>query len=186
MISILWKCLASAGMVSVLLACSAEMSQQKMGSIPAQQGDSQPQGVWVQSPQKHNNSGISMRYLIEGELAVGRPVTIKFEFAGANAQDAQVSVNPAKTLTMNASAGLQKSGAAYQLALKPNQVSSQSITVTPTSEGEHFISMQLAQNGQATAAGVMLRVGQRSQPYDTPGERITTEQGEKLIVMPAK
>lgn len=186
MTSIFWKCLTLAGMISALMACNAEMSQQKKASIAAHQGNSQPKGVWVQSPQKHSNSGISMRYLIEGELAVGRPVTIRFEFSGANAQDAQVSVNPAKTLMMNANAGMQKSGASYQLALKPAQVSAQSITVTPTSEGEHFISMQFIQNGQATAAGVMLRVGQRSQPYDTLGERINTEQGEKLIVMPAK
>lgn len=186
MISILWKSLTLAGMASVLMACSAEMSQQKTVSASVHDGDYQSKGVWVQSPQKHNNSGISMRYLIEGELVVGQPVTIKFEFAGARSEDAQVNVNPAKTLTINSNAGLQKSGASYQLALKPSQVATQSITVTPISEGEHFISMQLIQNGQASAAGLMLRVGQKIIAYDSPGERVSTDKGEKLIVMPAK
>ncbi len=127
-----------------------------------------------------------MRYRIDGSLAVGQAVTVQLEFSGVRASDAHVSVSPAKTLAVGVSGGLQKSGDNYLSPLKTNEVTAQSFTVTPTSEGAHFISVQLTQNGQTSTAGIMLRVGQKGQAHETLGDRVSTENGEKLIVMPAK
>ncbi len=141
---------------------------------------------WTTSSQKHNNSGIGMRYRMEGDLAVGQPVTVYVEFSGAKSADAFVSVEPAAGLLVNIGEGMQKSGALYQVALPQGETTARSMTFTPTAEGEHFIGFQLSQNGQSSAAGIMLRVGTKNRENASLGKTVTTESGDKLIVMPAK
>jgi hypothetical protein len=97
-----------------------------------------------------------------------------------------VMLQPAKALTVGAGQGLQKSGDQLSRGLKIADVTQQSITLTPTSEGAHFIHIQMSQNGQSSASGIMLRVGAAGQKTESLGELVTTPSGEKIIVMPAK
>jgi hypothetical protein len=169
-----------------LMACNSDGNK---ASVPAQARPSQvsrDNTGWIQSAQKHNNSGLSMRYRLEGELVAGQAVTVIFEFSGAKTLDAQFDIVAPKTLAAATGAGLQKTAQGYGAALKINAVESQSITFTPTEDGEHFINVFLTQNGQTSATGVMLRVGQNTMPPETTGQRVTTPSGEKLIVTPAK
>jgi hypothetical protein len=170
----------------LLMACNSDSSTTQKSVSVISDKPVLADSAWVQSAQKHNNSGLAMRYKLNGELAIGQPVTITFEFSGAKFSDAQVSILTPKALAAQASTGLQKTSMGYHTDLKLGEVNAHSITFTPNSDGEHFISVQLSQNGQTSAAGVMLRVGQKNTAAQTIGERVTTENGEKLIVMPAK
>jgi hypothetical protein len=171
-----------------LLACTSDATQSIAAQTQAEvvHPKSKPQDGWIQAAQKHNNSGINLRYRMDGPLAVGQPVTISLEFSGARAADARVHVLPAKTLNISGSSSMQKQGDNYVQALKVGETSAQSISVTPMNEGAHFISLQLIQNGQTSASGIMLRVGQAGQTVESSGQLVTTQSGEKLIVMPAK
>lgn len=180
------KAIATFFVMGLLMACNSDQSVVTASVVSASSKTSQADASWVQSPQKHNNSGLSIRYRVDGALAVGQPVTLLLEFEGAKFSDAQVEIFTPKSLAIGALAGLQKAGDGYRTALKTHEVNARSITLTPSSEGEHFVNVQLSQNGQASAAGVMLRVGQRTAPPETTGQRVTTQAGEKLIVMPAK
>lgn len=167
-------------------ACSSDSSIPHTTTVAMSQQASKTSSDWITSSQKHNNSGIGMRYRIEGDIAVGRPVTVYLEFSGAKSADAFVSVDPAAGLLANIGEGMQKSGALYQLALPKGETTARSMTFTPTAEGEHFIGFQLSQNGQDSAAGIMLRVGTKNRENASLGKSVTTKGGEKLIVMPAK
>jgi hypothetical protein len=174
-----------------LLACSVDapqssVSQAQAPSVAVAQTKQLKNDGWIQAAQKHNNSGLTMRYRIDGEVALGQPVTISLEFGGARAADARVSISPAKALNVGLSSGMQKQGDGFQQLLKPGEISAPSITVTPMSEGAHMINIQLTQSGQTSATGIMLRVGQAGQTVETSGQSVTAENGEKLIVMPAK
>jgi hypothetical protein len=165
-----------AAVVLATVGCSADRS----ASAP------KAEASWVTSQQKHNNSGINMRYLVDGELAVGKPVSVSLEFSGATAADATVLMRPAARLTVRPAEGMQKSGDAYQLALAPNTITARTVSFTPTAEGEFFIGFELNQNGQGSVVGIMLRVGTAGQQKASPGNIVTTETGEKLIVMPSR
>jgi hypothetical protein len=173
--------------VMAMSACSSDATQHSQTAAQVAQSEkAKPADGWITPRQKHSNSGIAMRYRMEGELKVGQPVTLHFEFAGARTQDARVSMSMPKALAVGAGAGMQKTGDSYMKPLVVADMSAQSITVTPMSEGAHFINIQLAQGGNSSAAGVMLRVGEAGQKMETIGEAVTTPEGEKLIVMPAK
>lgn len=179
-----FKALALVAASGVIMACSSDRSGT---TVPTHAAVSQQHAAdWITSPQKHNHSGIAMRYKIDGVLAVGKPVTLSLEFSGAQGSDAQATILAPKALTVGEGTGLQKMGDGYRTSLKTHEMTARSLTFTPTSEGEHFVSIQLSQNGQTSAAGVMLRVGERTSAPDTLGQRVTSETGEKLIVMPAK
>lgn len=172
-----------------VLACGSDVPQTLKAfeqQTSAKLAKSSINDGWIQAAQKHNHSGLSMRFRLEGSLAVGQPVTIFFEFAGARASDARVSMTPAKALSLGSLGSFQKQGDALQQSLKVGEVTSQSITVTPSSEGAHFIGFQLTQNGQTSSTGIMLRIGQAGQSVESIGEVVTTDSGEKLILMPAK
>jgi hypothetical protein len=179
--------LASASFIALgLMACSADTSRAPSIPVADSTMKSKSGSDWLLAPQKHNNSGIAMRYKLEGVLKAGQPATLWLEFSGANANDAQVNIVVPKALSMGMHEGLEKSDQGLRSVLKINEVMNRALTFTPSSDGEHFLSFQFTQNGQQSGAGVMLRVGEFTKSPLTTGERITTEQGEKLIVMPAK
>jgi hypothetical protein len=181
----IWKSVGLIGVAAALTGCDWGRPL-VAGAENAVSAKSSKGSAWVQSPQKHNNSGLAMRYQVQGGLAVGQPVTVVLEFSGALGNDAHAIVNPAKTLIVGNIGGMQKNGDSYRVALGTVDVSTQAFTVTPTSEDAHFISIQLNQNGQSSAAGIMLRMGQKRAKNEAPGPVVTGANGEKLIVMPAR
>jgi hypothetical protein len=167
-------------------ACSSELPGRPVNHTAKSPLSSQTEPAWVNSPQKHNNSGISMRYRIDGEMAVGKPVMISLEFAGATATDASVLITPPAGLAVGMLEGLQLTKEGYVIALAAGEITARTVSFTPYAEGEHFIGFRLAQNGRGSAAGIMLRLGSKVQEKASPGKIVTTESGEKLLVMPAK
>jgi hypothetical protein len=105
---------AAASWILTLAACSSDTSRSASIQIAENQQKSSAEIQWVQSPQKHNNSGIAMRYRLEGAFKVGQPMTLILEFSGANAQDAQFNISLPKGLSMVGSQGMQKSNQAYR------------------------------------------------------------------------
>lgn len=171
------------------IACSSDMQGTQANQTAMANPTSKTESAWVNSPQKHNNSGISMRYLIEGELAVGKPVAISLEFSGARANDALVMITPPAGLSMGMTEGMQQSGEGYAFALKTGEITTRTVSFTPNAEGEHFIGFRLVQSGRGSASGIMLRLGGDAaikKDQANLGKITTTEQGEKLVIMPAK
>jgi hypothetical protein len=167
-----------------LAACSMDTSKPISSSMskPSSVGSS----AWVVAPQKHNNSGIGLRYRIDGQPTEGKPLTVNLEFSGVSGQDAQVQVDPDKALSVQNASKMQKSGDGYRMSLSKGDSSTQTLVLTPDSKGMHYIRIQMSQDGRTSMAGIAIPVGDG--PFSTPtiGEVQTTSSGEKIIVMPAK
>jgi hypothetical protein len=182
--------IAAAALFTV--ACSSDMQSKPVDlnamAKPSIQSDSKTGHAWVSSPQKHNNSGISMRYQINGELAVGKPVKVNLEFSGATSADASVMITPPASLAMGMTDDMQQTNEGYTFALANGALTSRTVSFTPNAEGEHFIGFSLAQNGRGSASGIMLRFGSVEKNKELPNSAkiVTNDGGEKLVVMPEK
>jgi predicted small lipoprotein YifL len=142
-------------------------------------------GEWVTAPRKHNNSGIELRYKLGSLAKVGQPMAVQLDFFGVVTDDAQVQLRLDPALRPVATDGFQKSGNGFMLPLSKSPVNSQVITVTPSTEGMHFIQLQMTQAGRTSATSIAIRVGDGPVATPTLGTVQTMPGGEKIIVMPA-
>jgi hypothetical protein len=180
--------------LTLMAACAAAVAacglgtQQSTAPAASVASTKQSSTEWTTAQQKHNNSGIEMRYRLMSKPQVGQALEVQMEFSGVTQDDAGVSMRSAKALAMaDASVrGMQKIGAGYQMALSKSQNTSQSLTITPNAEGMHYIDLQLAQGGRQSAVSIAVPVGDGPFATPTTGEVQTLPSGEKIIVMPSK
>ena len=185
-------CAASLGVSLILAGCGGPNTQHSSHpastASPSKTQDPAQKGAWVTAAQKHNNSGINVRYLLGGKADVGKTIALQIEFSGVSSDDAviQMQWDQALTVASNASAGLQKTAAGYQMALSKAQSSSQALNITALAPGMHYVQILLSQNGKQSMVAIAVPVGEG--PFATPtlGEVQTTPSGEKIVVMPAK
>jgi hypothetical protein len=180
---------SSMAMAMTLAACGMSEPQGHASiahAAPKAQSKSQSANAgWIIAAQKHNHSGISLRYKVSGQAVSGKPLSVELEFSGVSADDAQIQIRLDPALVPSATVGLQKSGDAFRLPLSKGQVSAQGLTITPQADGMHYIQMQMTQSGRTSAASIAIRVGETPVATPTLGEVQTTPSGEKIIVMPA-
>lgn len=155
------------------------------GSPVAQSQFSKFVSEWMTAPQKHNNSGIELRYKLGSQPKTGQPLTVQLEFSGVAADDAQIQMRLDPALAPSATASLQKNADGFRLPLSKSQANAQTITVTPAADGMHYIQLQMTQAGRSSATSIAIQVGDGSVATPTLGEVQTTPSGEKIIVMPA-
>ncbi len=172
-----------------LAACGMNSSQGNTSHQPtSQMAQSKPMNTdagWITAPQKHNSSGLSLRYKLMGQPIAGQPLPVQLEFAGVSADDAQIQIRLDSALQSTTTAGLQKNSDGFLLPLSKGKMTAQTLTVTPKSDGMHYIQLQMSQAGRTSAASIAIRVGDTPVATPTLGEVQTTPQGEKIIVMPA-
>jgi hypothetical protein len=172
-----------------LSACgmsSPQSNSPKVSMSPVAQ--SQPNkfvGGWIIAPQKHNNSGIELRYKLGSQPKAGQPVTVELEFSGVAADDAHIQMRLDPALAPSATAALQKNADGFRLPLSKSQANTQMMTVTPNADGMYFIQMQMTQAGRTSAASIAIQVGDGPVATPTLGEVQTTPSGERIIMMPA-
>jgi predicted small lipoprotein YifL len=143
---------------------------------------------WITAQQKHNNSGIQLRYRLMGKPQVGQPLEIQLEFFGVTQDDAGMTMRSDKALSMGDASmrSMQKTNAGYQMALAKTQKTQQSLTITPSAQGMHYIDLQLAQGGRQSMVSIAVPVGDGPFATPTTGEVQTLPSGEKIIVMPSQ
>ncbi len=141
--------------------------------------------AWVVASQKHNNSGIEMRYKTEGGLQKQQEIKVQLEFSGVSADDASVQFRLEGPLELINNPALTKNAEGYQLQLAKNQSNALALTLVAKEEGMHYIRMQVMQAGRVSATSIALAVGKQSASMPTLGKPSIAPDGEKLIVMPA-
>ncbi len=181
---------------SALAACTLVLSACGMSTPQGNAATAQPNNTspikmanhnngWVTASQKHNNSGISLRYRIDGQPVTGQAFAVQLEFSGVSAENAQIQFSFDKALAASVPIAMQKISTGYRLPLTKGQVNAQTLMITPSADGMHYIRLEMAQAGRGSASSIAIPVG--NGPFATPtlGEVQTTSSGEKIIVMPA-
>jgi hypothetical protein len=145
---------------------------------------------WFKAPRKPHGSGIDLRYRYATAKAfyqVGEAVTIEFETTGSNGKDSSLEIWHDNALSLarpKSSAALSKTANGYGKALAA-QKQTLSITVTPQSEGLHYVQVQTQQDGKGSVAAIAVRVGDKPLNLPTTGELKTLPGGRKIIEMQA-
>jgi hypothetical protein len=174
--------LAACAVSPSLIAGGERMPAYKASPVSKKE---QPSNPWITAQQKHNGSGVQLRYRIMGVPQVGQPLDIQIEFT-ASQDDANVSMRIDKALSVQASNSWQKTSLGMDLPLSKSGKNAQTLQVIPSAEGTHFIRMRTSQNGRASMASIAVQVGPLAASQPTLGTLTTTPAGEKMITMPAK
>lgn len=133
----------------------------------------------TQAPRKTNGSGIVLRYRIEGTPAVGQPVNVALEFAGARGAGA------APNASFSADDGLRIRAGGEPLALQPG-VTRHVVQLVPQRDGLFYLNVFTVQDGASNATAIALQVG-AGQQKAAPAELLkTTPSGEKIISLPVQ
>ncbi len=166
--------LAALGTMLPASADSMKPSSQKSGTAAS---------PWIIAKQKHNASGVMLRYREAGTVKSGQPATLSLVLAGITAAEgAQVEIktsDPAMVVLrdgnpVNARIDLP-AGSQHRIDL----------TVANAPEGLHYVNVFMTQHGRTSVAGVPVRVGD-GQPKQKPeGKLETTPSGERIIVLPS-
>ncbi len=151
---------------------------------PALEKTSKQGKPWLRVTQKHNGSGVQLRYRILSEPRVGQAVRVQIELASGG--EALASLRVDKSLNLNAGAAWQKSSTGLDMPLTKPGKTYQTVVVTPDSDGLHFIYLTTTQDSKTSVASIAIRVGDAPIAAPTIGEKVTTPSGEKIISMPAK
>jgi hypothetical protein len=162
--------------------------QQSANASPSAVSSKAMSTDWMIAQQKHNNSGIAMRYRLSGKPAVGQALQVQLEFSGATQDDAGVEMRLEKALAVSAeSVGkMGKTSTGFAMPLSKAQTTAHTLSITPQSEGMYYINFQLGQGGRQSAVSIAVPVGDGPFATPTTGQVQTLPSGEKIIVMPAK
>jgi hypothetical protein len=173
---------------SLLLGgCGMQTSQQTsaVNGSAATNASANNSSAWVVAAQKHNNSGIEMRYKTTGAIQKQQQLSVEIEFSGVSADDAAVQMRLEGPLELMSNPVLTNNAEGYQLRLTKNQPNTVTLTLLAKEDGMHYIRMQMSQAGRLSATSIAIPVGKTAAAMPTLGKPTTTPDGEKLIVMPA-
>jgi hypothetical protein len=176
------------GLITLLavLTGTHALAQEKSAVLvkPAFEKTSKQGKPWLRVTQKHNGSGVQLRYRILGEPRVGQALRVQIELASTG--EALASMRVDKSLSLNAGAAWQKGSAGLDMPLTKPGKTYQTVTVTPDSEGLHFIYLTTTQDSKTSVSSIAIKVGDAPIATPTIGEKVTTPSGEKIISMPSK
>jgi hypothetical protein len=175
------------GALVQLTACGAN-THQSASAVADVSSSKSVSTDWVVARQKHNNAGIDLRYRLIGKPQIGQPLQVELEFSGATQDGASAQIRMDKALNMLAvsSGKMSKTAVGLDLPLSKAQTTAQTLSVTPQTEGMHYIYFTLGQAGKQSAVSIAVPVGDGPFATPTTGQLQTLPTGEKIIVMPAK
>lgn len=164
-------------------------------STPARADSSQPKatsatvrsapapGAWVTARQKHNASGLLLRYQTPAAVKAGQRSTVVLTVAGVTAAEgAQVEVkgsDPSMTILMSSNP------VNSPIMLTGGEMRRIDLQVVNAPEGLHYVNVLLTQNGRSNAVAIPIKVGHGQMTQKPHGEAQTTPAGEKIIVLPS-
>lgn len=135
--------------------------------------------TWVKLNQKHNGSGVQVRYNVPAALQAGQPSTVRLRFSTVS--DAAGAVAEIK-----APAGVTLSGAAGPLTLPQGRATTVDMQATAAADGQYFVDVLTTQAGRTSVQSIPLQVGDAKPQLKTTGKPETTPSGEKVISLPSQ
>jgi hypothetical protein len=149
----------------------------------AQSALAAPMGAWVTARQKHNASGLTLRYRTSDGVKLGQRAQVALVISGVTATDgAQVEFkasDPAMTVTLNGNP------VNAPIALAAGGMHRLDLDIANAPEGLHYVTLYLTQNGRTTVSSVPVKVGHGQPLQKADGQVQTTPSGEKIIVLPS-
>jgi hypothetical protein len=138
---------------------------------------------WIMAKQKHNASGVTLRYLEGGTVKNGQPATVSLVLAGITAAEgAQIEIktsDPAMVVLHNGN----PVNAPIDLPAGGQQ--RMDLTVVNAPEGMNYVNVFITQRGRTSVAGVPVKVGHGQSQRKPEGRLETTPSGERIIVLPS-
>lgn len=135
--------------------------------------------AWVKLAQKHNGSGVQVRYSVPASLQAGQPSTVRLQFSTVS--DAAGAVAEIK-----APAGVTLTGAAGPLTLTQGRPTTVDLQATAAADGQYFVDVLTTQGGRTSVQSIPLQVGDAKPQLKTTGKPETTPSGEKVISLPSQ
>lgn len=132
---------------------------------------------------KANASGLTLRYSVPSGLRAGQPALVQLLISGARTSDASVQLSADSAALSIKVDGTTPSG---PIALAPGAERRIDVEVRARSDGMHYLTAVLSQNGRRGASAVPLRVGTGAVSMKREGQAQTTPSGERIISLPAK
>ncbi len=139
---------------------------------------------WIRLVQKHNGSGVKLRYRFLDEPRSGQILRIELEIAAQ--ENALVSLRQDSSLVMNMDNAWEKTRTGADLRLAKSGKTRHIVSVMPKAEGLYFVDVTTSQGDKTSVASIAVKVGDAPVATPTIGEKIVTPTGEKIISMPAK
>jgi hypothetical protein len=134
---------------------------------------------WVKLAQKHNGSGVQVRYNVPASLQAGQPSTVRLQFNAVS--DAAGAVAEIK-----APAGVTLTGAAGPLTLPQGRATTVALQATAAADGQYFVDVLTTQGGRTSVQSIPLQVGNAKPQLKATGKPETTPSGEKVISLPSQ
>ena len=127
---------------------------------------------------KPNDSGVVIQYRVDGRAQIGRPVSVVLQFDGVSdpaGATARLTTDAGLTLTTSSS-----------LALPAGQRTTATATVTSDREGLAYLNVFVTQNGAMSIVAIPVQTGSAVPAMKGAGEVKSSDEGEKIISLPAK
>jgi hypothetical protein len=134
---------------------------------------------WVKLAQKHNGSGVQVRYSVPASLQAGQAATVRLQFSS-------VSAEADATAEIKAPAGVTLSGVAAPVTLPRGRTTTVEVQVFAAADGQYFLDVFTTQAGRSSAQSIPLQVGNAKPQLKTTGKAETTPSGEKVISLPSQ
>jgi hypothetical protein len=175
--------LAALGTGLCMLPAQADSSLLAEASSKAQ-GTTATAGAWITPRQKHNASGLRLRYQRPADVKAGQAARLVLTVAGVrSAEGAQVEIqgsDPAMVILMNGNP------VNAPITLAGGEQRRMDLEVANAPEGLHHVNVFLTQNGRSNVVAIALKVGHGQSQQKPQGQVQTTPSGEKVIVLPAQ
>ncbi len=140
-------------------------------------------GTWVTARQKHNASGLQLRYQTPAAVKLGQRGQVALTIGGVTAPEgAQVEIkgsDPAMTILLNGNP------VNAPITLTSGEPRRMALEVANAPEGLHYVNVFMTQEGRSSVVAVPIKVGHGQLTQKPQGEVQTTLSGEKVIVLPA-
>lgn len=170
---------AAATALALTLASGAQAHE-----APAKAATAKAASAWVTAPQKHNGTGLTLRYLVPKALPVGAAGSVRLELLASAADGpTTVVIDVPAGVTLKQADG---SAVAERFTLQPGERRVLSFAATSGQDGFQMLSVRTERAGLGAVQGVPLPFGTGKVALKPQGELSTMPSGEKVISMQAK
>jgi hypothetical protein len=138
---------------------------------------------WIVAKQKHNASGVMLRYRDGGTVKSGQTATVSLVLAGITAADgAQVVIRASDPAMVVMRDGNPLDARIDLPAGGQHRID---LTIANAPDGLHYVNVFTTQRGRTSVAGVPVKVGDGQSRQKPEGRLETTPSGERIIVLPS-
>lgn len=134
--------------------------------------------TYTRLPQKTNGSGVQVYHMLSSKAALGKTITLTLKV------DA-LKTGKKGTMTVMVDPALGAKDNQIQWSLSQQRLTT-TVTLTPLSEGLHYVKVFTEQSTRSSAAEIAIQVGNVVQKPKINGVLVTNPDGEKMIEMKAK